>query len=105
MTTAALAMGVLAVWTLFVSYLLVVAGLALNYEQSPLVVSGGWLGIQAVAVGATAIGVWSASSWLRVRRSGVRTGTVGTITLVGTHLGALGLLLAAGYWGVFPTLG
>ncbi len=103
--SAALTMGVLAVWVLFLSYLLVVAGLALNYEQSPLVVQGGWLGIQAVAVGVTAVGVWSASSWLRVRRSGVRTGTVGTITLVGTHLGALGLLLAAAYWGVFPTIG
>lgn len=103
--SAALAMSVLAVWVLFVSYLLVVADLALNYEQSPLVVQGGWLGIQVVAVGATAVGVWSASSWLRVRRAGVRTGTVGTITLVGVHLGALVLMLAAGYWGIFPTLG
>src|SRR5690606_23068551 len=37
--SAALAMSVLAVWVLFVSYLLVVAGLALNYERSPLVVT------------------------------------------------------------------
>ncbi len=104
-TTAALTMSVLAVWVLFASYLLVVAGLALNYERSPFVVQGGWLGIQAVAVGSTAIGVWSATTWLRVRRHGVRTGTVGTITLVGTHVGALVLLLAAGYWGIFPTIG
>ncbi|QDB78903.1 alpha/beta hydrolase [Georgenia wutianyii] len=102
--SAALALAVLAVWVLFVSYLLVVAGLALNYERSPVVVTGGWLGVQLAAVGATAVGVWSASSWLRVRRSGVRTGTVGTITLVTVHLGALVLLLAAAYWGVFPTL-
>ncbi|MCM3659621.1 prolyl oligopeptidase family serine peptidase [Georgenia satyanarayanai] len=103
-TTAALAMGVLAVWTLFVSYLLVVADLALNYETNDFAVQGGWLGVQAVAIGTTAVGVWSATTWLRVRRGGVRTGTVGTITLVGVHLGALVLLLAAGYWGVFPTV-
>lgn len=103
--SAALAMSVLAVWVLFVSYLLVVAGLALNYERSPLVVTGGWMGVQVAAVGATAVGIWSATNWLRVRRGGTRTGTVGTITLVTVHLGSLVLLLAAAYWGVFPTLG
>ena len=103
--TAALAMSVLALWVLFLSYLLVVADLAIHYEQSPWMVQGGWLTLQALAIGATALGVWSASHWLRVRRGGRRTGTVGTITLVGVHVGSLVLLLAAGYWGVFPTLG
>ena len=103
-SSAALAMSVLGLWVLFFSYLLVVADLAINYETSPWLVQGGWLAIQAIAIGATAIGVWSATHWLRVRRSGRRTGTVGTITLVGVHVGALVLLLWAGYWGVFPTL-
>lgn len=103
-STAALGLCVLAVWVCFVSYLLMVADLAVHYEQSPLVVQGGWLGIQLLGIAATGIGVWSAARWLTVRRKGRHTGTIATITLVGTHLGALVLLLAAGYWGIFPNL-
>ena len=102
---AALGLAATALWVLFVSYLLLVANLAINYEQSPLVVQGGWLGIQLVGIATTGLGVWSAGHWLRVRRAGRRTGTIGTITLVTTHLGALVLLLSAGYWGIFPTIG
>lgn len=100
----ALGLGVLGVWVAFSAYLVHVAELALNYERSPMVVQGGWLGIQLLAIATTALGVWSAGRWLAVRRSGRHTGTVATITLVCTHLGALVLLLAAGYWGVFPNV-
>lgn len=103
-STAALGLSTTALWVLFVSYLLLVANLAINYEQSPIVVQGGWLGLQVIGIGTTAIGVWSASRWLAIRRTGRRTGTIGTITLVSTHLGALVLLLGAGYWGIFPTI-
>lgn len=103
-TSAALGLATSALWVLFLSYLLMAASLAINYEQSPLVVQGGWLGLQIVGIAATGIGVWSAAHWLRVRRSGRRTGTVGTITLVTIHLGSLVLLLSAGYWGIFPTI-
>lgn len=103
-TSALLAGGVITMWLAFLAYLILVANLAINYERSPYVVQGGWLGIQVWAVATTAVAVWSASRWLNVRRRGERTGTVATITLVGVHLGALILLLAAGYWGVFPNV-
>lgn len=102
--TAALGLSAAALWVLFVAYLLLVANLAINYERSPLVVQGGWLGVQIVGIATAAIGVWSLGHWLAIRRGGRRTGTVATITLVATHLGALVLLLSAAYWGVFPTL-
>ncbi|MEE6272547.1 alpha/beta hydrolase family protein [Georgenia wangjunii] len=102
--SAAMGMAVLAVWVFFAAYLLAVADLAFNYERNPLVVQGGWLGIQALAVGATALAVASASRWRRLADEGAAFGAVGRITLVSVHLGALTLLLLAGYWGIFPTL-
>jgi len=103
-STALLGAGVVTIWLAFTAYLVLVADLAINYEQSPYVVQGGWLGIQVVAVATTGVAVWSGARWLNVRRHGTRTGTVATITLVGVHLGALILLLAAGYWGIFPNV-
>ncbi|WP_127572941.1 alpha/beta hydrolase family protein [Georgenia faecalis] len=102
--TTALGLGVLAVWVLFLAYLVSVASLALNYQTDPLLVRGGWLGIQVLAVATTGILVGSADRWWRSRRSGDGPSAAGTVALASVHLGALALLVLAGYWGIFPTV-
>ncbi len=99
-----LVLGVVTLFAVFGAYLVRVAGLALNYQTDPVSVVGGWVALEALAVTAAGLFVLSLSRVARAYRSGAlaRTGWIGRITVVGVHLGSLGLLLAAAYWGLFP---
>lgn len=90
---------------LFLWYISEVARLALNYELNNLLVWGGWAVVNISGIFAVAIASASLrQAYLRHRSGqplpcGVRLGAWGC------HLGALGLLLIASYWGVFPAVG
>lgn len=101
---AALALSTAVLLAAFVGYLVRVAQLALNYETDPVLVQGGWLGIQFLGVTAVAIFVNSVARVVGAGRSGLlgATGWIGLLTIAGVHVGCLVLLLVAAYWGVFP---
>lgn len=100
----ALAASVVALLGTFGAYLYRVARLALDYQTNPVLVQGGWLALEALAVTAAALLVVSASHVLVAWRSGRlrATGWAGRVTIAGVHLGALSLLVVAAYWGLFP---
>ncbi len=107
--TAATGLAALAVLVTFVAYCAQVADLALNYRTNDLVVLGGWIVVQAVGVLAATVlvhSVWTAKPFHPERWSkrDRRAGRSGVLLWWGTHLGALGLLLVAAYWGVYPAV-
>lgn len=108
--TAATGLAAVGVIVVFVAYCAQVADLALNYRTNDVVVLGGWVVVQAVGVLAVAVLVrsvlvarpWSSSRWAASDR---RAGLAGRLLWWCTHAGALGLLLIAAYWGVYPPVG
>ncbi len=105
--TAATGIAAVAVLVLFVAYCAQVADLALNYRTDDVVVLGGWIAVQAAGAFAAAVlvhsvmvakpfhpGRWSSDD--------ERAGLAGRLLWWATHAGALGLLLIAAYWGVYP---
>jgi len=105
--TAATGIAAVAVIVLFVAYCAQVADLALNYRTDDVVVLGGWIAVQAAGAFAAAVlvhsvmvakpfhpGRWSSGD--------ERAGLAGRLLWWATHAGALGLLLIAAYWGVYP---
>lgn len=101
---AALALGSVATIAAFAFYLVRVARLALDYEQDPVFVHGGWLVVQVIGMTTVAVFVVSVARVLAAGRAGrlARTGWVGLLTIAGVHVGSFVLLLVAAYWGVFP---
>jgi len=107
--TAATGIAAVAVIVLFVAYCATVAGLALNYRTNDLVVLGGWLVVQAAGVLAAGVLVHSVATAKpfhpsRWSSGDERAGLAGRLLWWCTHAGALGLLLIAGYWGVYPAV-
>lgn len=110
--TAATGLAALAVIVVFVAYCAQVADLALNYRTDDLLVLGGWLLVRAVGVLAAAVLVRSvvvAHPWNARRGRGwtsgdERAGRAGRLMWWCTHAGAVGMLLIAAYWGVYPDL-
>lgn len=107
--TAATGIAAVAVIVVFVAYCAQVADLALNYRTNDLVVLGGWLLVQATGVLAAGVLVHSvmvAKPFHPSRWSGgdERAGLAGRMLWWCTHAGALGLLLIAAYWGVYPAV-
>lgn len=107
--TAATGTAAVAVIVLFVAYCVHVADLALNYRTNDLVVLGGWVVVQAAGVLAAAVLVHSvmvAKPFHPERWSSgdERAGLAGRLLWWATHAGALGLLLIAAYWGVYPAV-
>ncbi|WP_241680604.1 alpha/beta hydrolase family protein [Pseudactinotalea suaedae] len=107
--TAATGLAAVAVLVVFVAYCTQVADLALNYRNNDLVVLGGWVLVQAV--GALAAGVLVRSVWVarplhpgRWGGGDEQAGVAGRILWWATHAGAVGLLLVAAYWGVYPAV-
>ncbi len=108
--TAATGLAAVATLVVFVAYCVQVADLALNYRTNDVVVLGGWVLVQAVGVLAVAVlvrsvmiarplspGLWDSAD--------ARAGTAGRVLWWCTHAGAVGLLLVAAYWGVYPAIG
>ena len=107
--TAATGLASVAVMVVFVAYCAQVADLALNYRTDDLLVLGGWVVVQAVGVLAAAVlvrSVWVAKPFHPERwsRGDERAGLAGKLLWWGTHAGAVGLLLIAAYWGVYPAV-
>lgn len=107
--TAATGLAAVAVLVLFVAYCAQVADLALNYRTDDLVVLGGWVVVQAAGVLAAAVlvrSVWVAQPFHPERWSSgdERAGLAGRVLWWATHAGAVGLLLIAAYWGVYPAV-
>ncbi|WP_182354054.1 prolyl oligopeptidase family serine peptidase [Flaviflexus huanghaiensis] len=87
-------------WAVFVWYLLAIADLALSYQTDALIVRGGWLVCQIVAIIAAGMVVRLIYSWLRARPL---TGFP-HVVLVSSILGLTTLLAALAYWNVYPSL-
>jgi len=109
--TAGLAMATLATWVLYVSYVMGVANLALNYQHDAFLVQGGWLAVQLVGILAAVMVVLTAAAALRsgraraVRTQGAgRTGVLGWACVACVVAGSLVLLVSAAYWGVYPAV-
>lgn len=105
--TAATGLAAVAVLVVFVAYVAQVADLALNYRTDDVVVLGGWVVVQlvgALAAGVLVHSVMVAKPFHPERWGGgdERAGLAGRLLWWATHLGALGLLLIAAYWGVYP---
>ena len=91
---------VVAAWGVFLWYLVTIAGLALSYESDALIVRGGWLACQAVAIIAAGMVVRLAFRWQKARPL---TGFP-HVVLVTSILGLSTLLAALAYWNVYPSL-
>lgn len=87
-------------WAAFIWYLLTVADLALSYETDVLVVRGGWLACQILAIVAVGMVVRLVFAWLRARPL---TGFP-HFTIVSSILGLATLLAGLAYWNVYPSL-
>jgi len=88
-----------------VGYFYYVARLALNYQQAPLQVGGGWvllrlLGIASV-LAASVVGLRLLAKRERVHQQ-IESSRTGVFVVCTTVIGSTLLLLALSYWGVFP---
>lgn len=91
---------VVAAWGAFLWYLITIAGLALSYQTDALIVRGGWLACQIVAIFAAAMVIRLVHAWLKARPL---TGFP-HLVLVTSILGLSTLLAALAYWNVYPSL-
>lgn len=92
--------GVLAAWGAFIWYVLSIAELALSYQTDALIVRGGWLLCQVVALVAAALVVHLLYAWLGARPlKGLAHGVI----VIGI-IGLATLLTALAYWNVYPSL-
>lgn len=85
------------------AYFVGVAALAISYSTNGVVVWGGWVLLQALAVVSAWLGVRAVRRLVVVRPAGRR----GTVRLVGGWLvvaGLLGLLVTSAYWGAFSPI-
>ncbi len=110
--TGALALAVLAAWVLYLAYVGMVARLAMTYSSNPWISYGGWLAAQAMALLAVVILVKLVGRIYLVRghvRHGRDEGGRWLTVPAGAVLaaavwGAVLLLTALAYWGLFPML-
>ncbi|MDO5025871.1 MAG: prolyl oligopeptidase family serine peptidase [Trueperella sp.] len=91
---------VLALWLLFIGYLFAIVQIALNYEQNRLLVQGGWLILQAVALLAVLAVVRLGQKWVELAPKNRYV----TATLAVAALGYTLLLFSIAYWGIFPSI-
>ncbi|TGO04379.1 alpha/beta hydrolase family protein [Serinibacter arcticus] len=97
----AFAVGTLAVVLVLASYIVVVAQLALSYSTNGVVVWGGWVLVQALAVISVWLGLRAVRRLVDERRG---HGIPGFVRVAGGWLivaGLLGLLVVSAYWGAF----
>lgn len=97
----AFAVGTLAVVLVLASYIVVVAQLALSYSTNGVVVWGGWVLLQALAVVSVWLGLRAVRRLVDERRG---HGIPGFVRVAGGWLvvaGLLGLLVVSAYWGAF----
>lgn len=95
-----------------VTYLIMIARLALEYEQDPWLVQGGWIGIRIMGLVATVFGALAIND-LADRRAGrgagsdartrppIATGVAAHLTAWTVPVGCVLLLVILAYWGVF----
>ena len=110
--SAALGLSVIASWVLYLAYILLVARLATSYSSNWLISYGGWLAAQLMALVAVVILVKLVGRiWLvrghhrRGRHAGGRWLTApSALVLLCVLAGAVVLLVALAYWGLFPML-
>ncbi|TRW45422.1 alpha/beta hydrolase family protein [Georgenia yuyongxinii] len=105
--TLGLGLATVATWVVFVAYVAGVADLALNYRTNALLVQGGWLALQGVGILAAAMLVVTVAAALRQARAprgSAAMGRAGWFAVGCAVLGAVVLLVAAAYWGVYPAV-
>lgn len=110
--TVSLALSIVASWVMYAAYILGVASLAMSYRTNHLFSYGGWMVVQAVAMGTVVLEVkLTQRVWLM--RGHVHHGrgeggpwlTVPAACVLGSALAGTAILLAAlAYWGLFPIL-
>lgn len=93
-------LSVVIAWGAFLWYLITIAELALSYQTDALIVRGGWLACQIIAIIAAGMVVRLAAAWLKARPL---TGFP-HVVLVTSILGLSTLLAALAYWNVYPSL-
>lgn len=87
------------------AYIVAVARLALDYSTDAVVVWGGWIVVQLLAVAAAVSLVFAARAIPgAIRASGGGRRVAVTLGACATVLGAVGLLIVAGYWGAFSPI-
>lgn len=87
-------------WAAFLGYVVLIADLALSYEQNRWVVQGGWLIVQLLALAAVFLVVRAYRIWRSRPMFTRRAGTNLRVLLTGQVL----LLFALAYWGVYPSV-
>lgn len=87
-------------WAGFIGYLLVVAYHALAFEGNSLLISGGWLITQALALFAVWMVLRFARLWHNKRPLSRNAGLIMGAVFVGQVL----LVFALAYWGLFPSI-
>ncbi|PFG20019.1 alpha/beta hydrolase family protein [Serinibacter salmoneus] len=87
------------------AYIVAVARLALDYSTDAVLVWGGWVLVQALAVAAAVSLVFSVRALPGAARACSGQHRVWTLLGAGaTILGCVGLLIVAGYWGAFSPI-
>lgn len=94
------AISVIVAFAAFVAYILAIATLAMSYETDNLLVRGGWLLVQALAILAAYCVVRLGFAW---SQSEIPT-RGGKIMVALSFVGLLTLLLALAYWGPYPSI-
>lgn len=106
--TASLCLSVVAAWVLYLAYIWAVVALAMSYRTNHWLSYGGWLLAQATALGSVVLLVKLVQRALAMR-TGPPGATVtitapGRVVLASAVTGAVILLIALSYWGLFPML-
>ena len=102
--SGAAALGAAAAWVLYFAYLVTVAQLATNYNTDPIAVDGGWVVTRLAGILAVVALVFSIRAIHRYHRGNQRLPIGAAITISGLQIGAVLMLLAGAYWGIFATL-
>lgn len=97
-------LAILAAWTLYFAYLTSVASLAVNYQTSTVVVTGGWVFCHLTSIGAVAAFVTAVRGcWYGLRHRIAMP--VGLVIITATTITATLLMFIVGaYWGLFSPL-
>lgn len=97
-------LGIIVAWGVCFGYVLAIADLAVTYQQNQIIVQGGWLLSQTVALIAAWLVVRVAFSWYSACRGQDRITWLLRVFLTITLVGELTLIFALAYWGFYPSI-
>ncbi len=102
---SAASIGIIVAWLVCFGYVVAIAGLAMSYQQSRLIVQGGWLVAQFVALLAAWLVIRVIFGWVQNRfRTDVRITGVSSAFVLVSLIGQITLLFALAYWGFYPSI-